>query len=178
MHRAMKGPEPDQPNKLTPERLMMVVMVVMVVVMLWIAFFWCWFRVLDNYIRVWIGWLLSCGDCMPWGIMLSMFHRSHVLRASWHSWVAMYPIKAHNGIFYRSGNGPFFLPLLVQHGPTNVSQAALKEGRQVLAITRTTNMRGKWKLWQNAHPQIVILSMKLKRKDPRHCKKVTHYLPL
>lgn len=38
-----------------------------------------------------------------------MFHRSHVLRASWHSWVAMYPIKAHHGIFHRSGNGPFFL---------------------------------------------------------------------
>lgn len=41
MHRAMKGPEPDQPNKLTPERLMMVVMVMVVLVMLWIVMVVC-----------------------------------------------------------------------------------------------------------------------------------------
>ena len=38
MHRAMKGPELDRPDKLTPERLMMVVIVV---VMLWIVMVVC-----------------------------------------------------------------------------------------------------------------------------------------
>ena len=75
--------------------------------------------------------------------------------------------------FWSQWQGTFFPTLLVQHGPTDVSHATLKQGRPVLAITRTTNMRGKWKWWWNAPPQIVIRSIKLKRKDPRHCKTVT-----